>query len=98
MDNQLRRVALSIRFKEYLLGRDVSSRRILLKTAMSYAEKSNNEKKGEVIEWLNNVLRINKHLETAEVAYYDVLWDELHTELIKSTLMYEIMYWFVGQA
>lgn len=101
MDNQLRRVALSIRFKEYLLGRDLSSRRIILQTAISYAEKSNNEKKEQVLGWLNNVLHINSLIEEKErkeAIRYDAFWDELHTDLVKSTLMYEIMYWFVGHA
>lgn len=97
MDNQLRRVALSIRFKEYLVGRDISSRRIILQTAISYAEKSNNEKKEQVIEWLNNLTKIHRQVNMPEVQY-DVLWDELHLDLVKSTLMYEIMYWFVGPA
>jgi hypothetical protein len=101
MDNQLRRVALSIRFKEYLLGRDLSSRRIILQTAISYAEKSNNEKKEQVLGWLNNVLHINSFIEEKErkeAIRYDAFWDELHLDLVKSTLMYEIMYWFVGPA
>ena len=101
MDNQLRRVALSIRFKEYLLGRDLSSRRIILQTAISYAEKSNNEKKEQVLGWLNNVLHISsfaEEKERKEAIRYDAFWDELHLDLVKSTLMYEIMYWFVGPA
>jgi hypothetical protein len=99
MDNVIRRTALSIRFKEYLLGRDLSSRRVILQTAIAYAEKSPNEMKLQIVGWLRNVLNINNIIddrERKEQIRFDVFWDELHTELIKSTLMYEIMYWFVG--
>jgi hypothetical protein len=87
MDHPLRRLALSIRFKEYFLARDLSSRRIIIETAVAYAEKSNNEKKPRIIAWLNN-LSVNNP---------DAFWDELHRDLAKSTLMYEIMHWLVGQ-
>jgi hypothetical protein len=96
MDNVIRRTALSIRFKEYLLGRDLSSRRVILQTAIAYAEKSPNEMKLQIVGWLRNVLNINNIIDSNPQIRLDVFWDELHTELIKSTLMYEIMYWFVG--
>jgi hypothetical protein len=101
MDNVLRRTAQSIRFKEYLLGRDLSSRRVILQAAIAYAEKSPNEMKPQIIGWLNNVLNINNIIddrERKEQIRFDVFWDELHTELIKSTLMHEIMHWFLVSA
>ena len=100
MDHPLRRLALSIRFKEYLLARDLPSRRIILEAAIAYAEKSSNDKKPQILSWLHNFLAINNIVddrERREQVRYDAFWDELHTDLSKSTLMYEIMYWFVGQ-
>jgi hypothetical protein len=98
MDNVLRRTAQSIRFKEYLLGRDLSSRRVILETAIAYAEKSPNDMKPQVIGWLNDVLSINNIIDSNQQIRFDVFWDELHTELIKSTLMHEIMHWFLVSA
>jgi hypothetical protein len=94
---EIRRVAKSIRFKEYLLSRDVSSRRVILNTAIRYMEKSDDAKKVQAIAWLNNVLLINDLIDSNErrtQIRYDVFWDELHYELSASRSFDDIMSWF----
>ena len=100
IDGTIYRVNLSIRFKEYLLNRDVSSRRVILETAIRYVQKSDDTMKSQVLMWLRNLDEINTELNTEkrkEQIKFDVCWDELHTELNKSSSLYTVMYSFVSQ-
>jgi hypothetical protein len=86
-------VAKSIKFKEYLLNRDVQSRRVVLNTAIRFMEETNDEKKVQVIAWLRNILSLNEMpgQERKESMRFDVFWDELHSELCKSEWFYIMM-------
>jgi hypothetical protein len=80
-------VALTIRFKEYLLNRDVASRRVILNTCIMTVEGWENEKRAQILVWLQNLLAINDIMsskERKEQVRYDACWDELHYDLVKS--------------
>ena len=99
IDAAIYRVNLSIRFKEYLLSRDISSRRVILETAIGYMEKSGDARKQPVLAWLRNLLNINglpDSAERKEQIRFDACWDELHLELNKSAALYTVMYSFVS--
>lgn len=98
-DAAIYRVNLSIRFKEYLLNRDIPSRRISLETAIGYVEKSGDAKKPEVLLWLRNLLDIaciSDAEKRKEQIKHDACWDELHLELNKSAALFTVMYSFVS--
>jgi len=53
------RIKRCIQFKETLLARDVQSRRVILFTCMTLMEKSSDDLRGPVIEWLRTGLQLN---------------------------------------
>ena len=78
----IKRIALSIRFKEYLLGRDVQSRRVILETCISYLEKYPDET--VAISWFNNLVAINNEIDRKKRIRHDACWEELHLVISKS--------------
>lgn len=89
MESHIARLALTIRFKEYLLNRDVSSRRIILNACIHFMENVTDEKKVQVVGWLQNLLEITSTLDTEERKQrvrFDACWDELHHELVDSSM------------
>jgi len=98
MQNEIQRVALSIRFKEYLLSRDLESRRVILNTLIALTETSGDTMKHQILMWLQNIASINNNIdnkERREQIRMDAFWGELHYELSKSVFMHSAMQWFV---
>jgi hypothetical protein len=97
MNVELQTLALTIRFKEYLLGRDVSSRRVILDGCIQFMDRTTiaDENRGQAVAWLRNLAAINDTLdskERKEQIRNDACWDELHRDLVKSrNFVYMVM-------
>ena len=65
-------LASAIRFKEYLLGRDVQSRRVLIEFFIKWALQQGGIP--EIVAWFEMLKHINPILNTMQS---DVHWDEL---------------------
>lgn len=87
MNAHIGNVALTIRFKEYLLNRDRSSRRVILTTCIEFMDTAADEKRVQALAWLHNLVAINDIIVTAarrEQVRFDACWDELHYDLVAS--------------
>lgn len=92
--NRLQTLKLTIAFKNYILSLDVHSRRHVIETCISYMESSEDNLKNKCITWLQNIKNINDNFdskERKEQIRFDACWDELHLELIKSTIFHHII-------
>jgi len=69
---QAERIATAIRFKEYLLGRDVQSRRVLLDFFIKWTLQQGGMP--EILAWFQTLTTINPILNTMQS---DVHWDDL---------------------
>ena len=92
----LARVPKSVQFKEYLLNRDVSSRRVILETCIRFMKRTTDDdrKKAQAIAWLQNLLDINVIMSSEErknQIRFDACWDELHTDLVGCEKFYQAM-------
>lgn len=67
-----KQLAMTIKFKEYLLGRDVQSRRVLLDFFSKWALQQGGMP--EIVAWFEIMKTINPTLNTMKS---DVHWDEL---------------------
>jgi len=89
LDPHLANVAMTVRFKEYLLNRDIASRNTILLACIDYMETAlDNNIKTQGIEWLRNLALITATVDTDERKQrirFDACWDELHHGLSKST-------------
>jgi len=65
-------IATAIRFKEYLLGRDVQSRRVLIEFFIKWTLQQGGMP--EIVQWFERLKTINPILNTMQS---DVHWDEL---------------------
>ena len=65
-------IATAIRFKEYLLGRDVQSRRVLIEFFIKWTLQQGGMP--EIVAWFERLKTINPILNTMQS---DVHWDEL---------------------
>ena len=65
-------IATAIRFKEYLLGRDVQSRRVLIDFFIKWTLQQGGMP--EIVQWFERLKTINPILNTMQS---DVHWDEL---------------------
>ncbi len=89
MDTNIGKLALTIRFKEYLLNRDVASRRVILAACIEFMQNTSDEKKPQVLAWLQNLVAIMSATDTEERKQrirFDACWDELHYELLNSSM------------
>jgi hypothetical protein len=99
MDTTIQRVSKSIQFKEYLLNRDIPSRRMILETCIHFMENVSDSKKAQVLAWLQNLLAISTIMSSEErknQVRFDACWDELHTEIIRSDMFYHAVVSFIA--
>lgn len=99
METTIQRVSKSIQFKEYLLNRDISSRRVILETCIHFMEHASDSKKAQVLAWLQNLLAISVIMSSEErknQIKFDACWDELHTQIIFSDKFYYAVLSFIG--
>jgi len=96
IDNLLRIKSISnaIKFKEYLLNRDVSSRRIIIDHCISLTENH-----PAIVGWFHNLRAINDQLDSKdrkEQIKADACWDELILTLTSNDNFNAIMSWFIS--
>ena len=87
-------ISRAIKFKEYLLLRDVSSRRIIIDTCIQMLPQS-----PKVVLWLKNLRAINDQLdskERREQIKSEAYWDDLILEHSKDPRFNSVMGWFLG--
>jgi len=95
--NTLHEIAVSLKFKKYLLSCDIDSRNVVLQSCIN-ALSDWDEMQKKCIDWLQNILDITskpeneRRIETRK----DGRWDELHYELSKCVPFRQIMQMFVG--
>ncbi len=76
---------MTIRFKEYLLTRDRSSRRVILTTCIEFMTAATEDtRRAQALAWLHNLASIDDTPERKERVRLDACWDELHYELVTS--------------
>ena len=86
---RIRAIAQAIKFKEYLLNRDVSSRRIIIEECIRNLDQS-----PKIVAWLNNLRSINDQLEPKdrkEQIKVDAYWEEMILEHSKDPRFNTIM-------
>lgn len=73
--DDIRRIATAIKFKEYLLNRDIQSRRIVIDLCIQGLGLTN-----PIKAWFQNLRMINEHIDTKERKEQikaDAFWDDL---------------------
>lgn len=100
--HDLSRIANAIRFKEYLLRRDVESRRAVLTICIEWITRWMNDDEGRSIclQWLRAVNDINATLdpdERKQLIRFDACWDELFHSLSKKSKFQLMMGPFVRE-
>ena len=91
---RIQNITLAIKFKEYLLNRDVSSRRIVIEECIRQLDQS-----PKVVLWLKNLRAINDQLdskERREQIKTDAFWDDLILVHSKDPRFNSVMGWFLG--
>jgi len=86
---RIQTVGRAIKFKEYLLSRDVSSRRIIIEECIRNLDQS-----PKIVAWLNNLRSINDQLEPKdrkEQIKVDAYWEEMILEHSKDPRFNTIM-------
>ncbi len=87
-------VARAIKFKEYLLLRDVSSRRIIIEHCIEMMKDC-----PAAVAWLKNLRSINDQIdskERKEQIKTDAFWDDLILVHSKDPRVNSVMGWFLG--
>ncbi len=87
-------IARAIKFKEYLLNRDVSSRRIIIDQCIRGLDQS-----PKIVMWFDNLRIINDQLDNKdrkEQIKADACWDDLILEHSKDPRFNSIMTWIMG--
>jgi hypothetical protein len=87
-------VARAIKFKEYLLNRDVSSRRIVIEHCIIAFDESS-----KIVAWLKNLRSINDQLDSKdrkEQIKVDAYWDDLILEHSKDRVFNTVMALFIS--
>lgn len=87
---RIQTIAVAIKFKEYLLLRDVSSRRIIIDKCIEMLPQS-----PKVVLWLKNLRAINDQLDREQIKS-EAYWDDLILEHSKDPRLCMIMRWFMG--
>jgi hypothetical protein len=93
--DRIKSVGRAIKFKEYILNRDVSSRRIIIEECIRNLEQSHSPK---VVAWLINLRSINDQLEPKdrkEQIKVDAYWEEMILEHSKDPRFNTIMELFM---
>ena len=91
--DRIKSVGRAIKFKEYLLNRDVSSRRIIIEECIRNLEQS-----PKIVAWLNNLRNINDELDPKdrkEQIKVDAYWEEMILEHSKDPRFNTIMELFM---
>ncbi len=92
--DRIKSVGRAIKFKEYLLNRDVSSRRIIIEECIRNLEQS-----PKIVAWLINLRNINDELvpkDRKEQIKVDAYWEEMILEHSKDPRFNTIMELFMG--
>ena len=89
-------IATAIRFKEYLLTRDVSSRRVVLSSLREWLLQRGGMP--GIVMWVQNLQAINDHVGSAdrkEQMKADACWDDLLLEHSKDADFLSMMTYFL---
>jgi hypothetical protein len=91
---RIAQIARAIRFKEYLLGRDVSSRRIIIEHCIKMLYQS-----PHILAWFENLRGINDQLDSKdrkEQIKVDAYWEDLIVVHSSDMTLSTMMSWFMS--